>query len=453
MSQNKGLISEPRFSCALSAQQTVLAIPHAIPIVHAGPGCSSKTSWFMTSGAGFQGDGYAGGNNVPSTNMIERDVVFGGERKLSAEVEGALKVMRGDLFVILAGCTSGIIGDDPKKIAREWREQGFPVVGAETSGFRGNTYFGHEEVIGSIIDQLLDGAQPQVERGLVNVFASVPNIDVFWRNDLENLKALLEKLGLRVNILFGWSSGGIDEWKSIPNAQANLVVSPWVGVQAARKLEEKFGTPWLHEPVFPVGGRATSAFLRRVGEFLGLDAGAVEAVIAHEEKRYYDYFINLSNFFSDMYNNIPHEAYVVSDAHYGLGLADFLVHDMGFSLEHMSLTCNPAGESETLVLDALASLGPDIAAATTLDIDGYEIRTAMEPKLKRGGNALILGSTWECHLAKEYNATLLHVSLPINDDVIVTRGYFGYDGGLRLAEDIYAGVFRKGNITYMTQSS
>ena len=44
MSQNKGLISEPRFSCALSAQQTVLAIPHAIPIVHAGPGCSSKTS-------------------------------------------------------------------------------------------------------------------------------------------------------------------------------------------------------------------------------------------------------------------------------------------------------------------------------------------------------------------------------------------------------------------------
>ena len=368
-------------------------------------------------------------------------------------MEGALKVMKGDLFVILAGCTSGIIGDDPKKVAREYRDQGFPVVGAETSGFRGNTYFGHEEVIGSIVDQLLDDAKPQVQRGLINVFASVPNIDAFWRNDLENLKALLEKLGVRVNILFGWSSGGVDEWKRIPDAQANLVVSPWVGVQAARKLEARFGTPFLHEPVFPVGARATSAFLRRVGEFLGLDAGAVEEVIAREEKRYYDYFINLSNFFSDMYNNIPHEAYVVSDAHYGLGLADFLVHDMGFSLEHMSLTCNPAGESETLVLDALRDLGDEIAGATTLDIDGYEIRAAMEPKLARGGNALILGSTWESRLAKEHNATLLHVSLPINDDVIVTRGYFGYDGGLRLAEDIYAGVFRKGNITYMTQSS
>ena len=453
MSQNKGLISEPRFSCALSAQQSVLAIPHAIPIVHAGPGCSSKTGSFLASGSGFQGDGYAGGNNVPSTNMIEHDVVFGGERKLSAEVEGALKVMKGDLFVILAGCTSGIIGDDPKKIAREFREQGFPVVGAETSGFRGNTYFGHEEVVGSIIDQLLDGAKPQVQRGLVNVFASVPNIDAFWRNDLENLKALLERLGLRVNILFGWSSAGVDEWRNIPNAQANLVVSPWVGVKAARKLEEKFGTPWLHEPVFPVGARATSDFLRRVAKFTGVDDAVVEAVIAREEKRYYDYFINLSNFFSDMYNNIPHEAFIVSDAHYGLGLADFLVHDMGFSLEHMSLTCNPAGEAEDLVWQALDALGPDIRKVTQLHIDGYEIREAMEPKLKRTNNALILGSTWETRIAKEHDATLLHVSLPINDDVIVTRGYFGYDGGLRLAEDIYAGVFRKGNITYMTQSN
>ncbi len=201
--------------------------------------------------------------------------------------------------------------------------------GAETSGFCGNTYFGHEEVVGSIIDQLLDGAKYQVERGLVNVFAFVPNIDAFWRNDLENLKALPEKLGL----------------------------------------------------------------------------------------------------------------------------ADFLVHDMGFSLEHMSLTCNSAGESEELVLRALDNLGPDIRKVTKLLIDGYEIREAMEPALKATNNALILGSTWETRIAKEYDATLLHVSLPTNDDAIVTRGYFGYDGGLRLAEDIYAGVFRKGNITYMTQSN
>lgn len=451
MSQLKGLISEPRFSCALSAQQTVLAIPHAIPIIHAGPGCSAKTSGFMTSGAGYQGDGYAGGNNIPSSNMIEHDVVFGGEKKLETLVESTLKVMKGDLFVILAGCTSGIIGDDPKRIARDFADRGHAVVGAETSGFRGNTYFGHEEVVGSILDQFV-GSEPQpVQEGLVNVFADVPYIDVFWRRDLEDIKRLLESVGLTVNILFGWSSGGAAEWKRIPAAQANIVISPWVGVKAATTLQQRFGTPFLHYPVFPVGARATSAFLREVGAFLKLDDAAVEAVIEREEKRYYDYFISLANFFSDMYNNIPHDAYIVSDAHYGLGLADFLVHDMGFTLEHMTLTCNPAGRYEKLVLDALTSLGSGIADVTEFHIDGYDIQKALAARAPHSGSALVLGSTWEDRIAKETDSVLLHVSLPINDDVVVTRGYFGYEGGLRLAEDIFSGIFDKGNITYMTQ--
>ena len=39
-------ISQPRYTCALGAQATVLAIPHAIPIVHAGPVCSAVVSGF-----------------------------------------------------------------------------------------------------------------------------------------------------------------------------------------------------------------------------------------------------------------------------------------------------------------------------------------------------------------------------------------------------------------------
>lgn len=451
MAQLKGLIGDPRFSCALSSQQTVLAIPHAIPIVHAGPGCSSKVGGFMTSGAGFQGDGYAGGNNVPSSNMVEHDVVFGGEAKLENLVRSTLDVMKGDLFVIMAGCTSGIIGDDVRRVARDFAREGYPVVGAETSGFRGNTYFGHEEVLESIIDQFIGDVEPQVQEGLVNVFASVPNADPFWRADLEGVKRLLEVLGLEVNILLGWSSAGVSEWKRIPHAQANLVVSPWVGVRIARLLESRFGTPYVHYPVFPVGARATSEFLRDVTARLGLDQERVQSVIDREEKRYYDYFISLANFFSDMYNNIPHEAYVVADAHYGIGLADFLSNDMGFTVRHVALTDNPAGEYEQLVKDTLAQVGEEIATVSQFAIDGYDIHAALREKLSDGKNSLILGSTWEAELAEEFDATLLRVSLPINDDVVVNRSYFGYDGGLRLAEDVFAGIFRKGNITYMTQ--
>lgn len=142
-----GLIGHPHYGCALSAQQTVLAIPRGIPIVHAGPGCSSKAFGFSAYGAGYQGEGYAGGSAVSSTNATEQDVVFGGERKLRDLVDGTLRIIDGDLYVILSGCTSGIIGDDVVKIANEFADQGAPVVGAETAGFRGSSYQGHEIVV------------------------------------------------------------------------------------------------------------------------------------------------------------------------------------------------------------------------------------------------------------------------------------------------------------------
>ena len=98
------LIQKPRFSCALAAQQTVLAIPGGIPIIHAGPGCSSKASGFAGVMSGQQGEGYAGRTHVSCTNAGEREVVFGGEQNLEGVIDGALKVIKGDLYVALSGC-------------------------------------------------------------------------------------------------------------------------------------------------------------------------------------------------------------------------------------------------------------------------------------------------------------------------------------------------------------
>ncbi len=446
-----GIISQPRFSCALASQQSVLAIPRAIPIVHAGPGCSSKGFSFVANGAGFQGDGYAGGTNVPSSNMTEQDVVFGGERKLRTLVESSLEVMKGDLFVILAGCTSGIIGDDVKTVAHDFAEQGSPVVGAEVSGFRGNNYFGHELVVDEIVDQLLADIVPEPQPLLVNVFASVPYQDAFWRNDLEGVKRLLEQLGLEVNILFGSGSAGMDEWRSIPHAQANIVLSPWVGLKAAQKLEGLFGTPYLHCPIFPVGARATSAFLRQVAAFVGISDEVAELVIEREERRFYEYFVSLANFIVDMHNNIPHDAHIVADCHYALGLGDFLVNELGFTLDSIAVIDDPPQALRAGITQAAAQADASLGQLLEFHSDGYEAQESIRKRMGKHGSAAIFGSTWETDLSKETDSLLIHVSLPINDDVVVTRGYFGYDGGLRLIEDVYAGIFRKGTISSMTQ--
>ena len=125
-------IEQPRHFCTLGAQQSVVAIERAIPIIHAGPGCSGKLWGGLSFCNGFQGAGYAGGGAIPCTNSGEREVVFGGEERLRQVIEGALKVMDADLFVVLTGCTADIVGDDTATVVREFRAEGVPIVFAET---------------------------------------------------------------------------------------------------------------------------------------------------------------------------------------------------------------------------------------------------------------------------------------------------------------------------------
>ena len=72
-----GYVEQQRFTCALGAIQTVIAIPRAVPILHSGPGCGEMVAGFFE-----RSRGYAGGDTSPCTNFNEKDVVFGGIEKL-----------------------------------------------------------------------------------------------------------------------------------------------------------------------------------------------------------------------------------------------------------------------------------------------------------------------------------------------------------------------------------
>ena len=52
----------------------------------------------------FQGAGYSGGGAVPSSNVGENEIVFGGHKKLDELIKASLKIMDGDIFVVLTGC-------------------------------------------------------------------------------------------------------------------------------------------------------------------------------------------------------------------------------------------------------------------------------------------------------------------------------------------------------------
>ena len=86
-------ISQVRYGCALGALHSVSAIPGAIPITHCGPGCVDKQYTSLVFYNGYQGGGYSGGAVPPSSNLQEKDVVFGGAKHLDQLIEASLKIL------------------------------------------------------------------------------------------------------------------------------------------------------------------------------------------------------------------------------------------------------------------------------------------------------------------------------------------------------------------------
>jgi nitrogenase molybdenum-iron protein beta chain len=434
------IIEQPRYSCALGAQQTVLAIPRAIPILHSGPGCSAKIHGALATSAGYQGEEYAGGSHIPCTNSAEKEVVFGGEQRLDETIDGSLRVIDGDLFVVLTGCTSEIVGDDVESVTAKYRREGYPIVNAETGGFKGNNYFGHELVLQAIIKQLIGDVVPTVRKGVVNIFSVVPFQNQNWRGDLQEIKQLLNSIGLEVNILFGYESAGVSEWRDIPNAEFNLILSPWVGIETAELLKKKYNTPYLHYPVIPVGAEATSEFLREVGKFANIDEEKVEEVISKEEKRFYQYFVGAADFFTEIKNGLPYELYTIADSTYALGASNFLINELGYIPKQVFITDNVPERYTDKIKSEFKKIDEEYKDKVTFEIDGGEIEKRIRSDKNTPRKTLILGSEWEDDVALDIEAPITYLSIPITNNLILNKTYIGYIGGLRLIEDIYSNI-------------
>lgn len=428
-------IGKPRYGCAIAALYTATAIPGVVPITHCGPGCVDKQHAAFSVANGMQG---GAGAIVPSVNAGEKEIVFGGENKLRQLIKATLKVMKGDLFVVLGGCTGELVGDDIGLVVSEFQRKGVPIVYAETGGFKGNNLVGHELVIKAIIDQYVGDYKGEKTKKLINVFADVPNYHTFWRGDLEEIKRVLEGAGFKVNILFGYESKGVEEWKNIPKAQFNLVISPWVGLKTAKYLEKKYKQPYLHIPALPIGAKETAAFLRKVVEFGDGDSEKAEKFIKKEEERYYHYLNAFSEFYSEYTYGLPAKYVVVGDSAYNLAFNRFLVNQLGVSPLIQIVTENPPEKYRASIKEAFNTLAEDVSAEVRFLEDGYIINKTIREQEFGGLKPIILGAGWERDLARDHKAVFLETTFPANHEVVLNRTYIGYNGALNLIERIYS---------------
>jgi nitrogenase molybdenum-iron protein beta chain len=429
------LLDKQRYKCALGAMQTVQAITRAIPILHSGPGCAQK----LSDGTGSSG--YFSPNIFPCTSINEKDVVFGGVKKLHSTIENALKVIDADLYVVLTGCIPEIVGDDTGEVVSEFADAEKPVIYASTAGFKGNNYKGHEQIIDAIIDQYLKKSDKK-QKGLVNIWADVPYQDLFWLGNIRELEKLISEIGLTPNTIFGYNRG-IENINKIPEAEFNLLVSPWVSVKNMKKMEKKFGIPYLHYPTLPIGAFETSKFLREVGKFAGVEEEKVESVITEHENYYYYLIERYADLFLE--NRVINKQFsVVADAQYALGITKFLTNDLGLVPAKQFIVDDTPKEFRDAITEEFTKLNYGLKAEVAFETDSYKIHEEIKAH-DYHGYPLILGSYYDKELTEQLKGNYLNIAWPVQDKVVFDDFYVGYTGGIRLIEDIYTVAVQRFN--------
>lgn len=421
-------IEGSRNSCALhGALQVFEAIEGTVPVIHSTSGCGVQHYLGGTRLSG--GNDPFGSPPVSSTNIREKHVVFGGGSRLREQLKNSVKVLQGDLYAVVTGCSIEMVGDDVPAMTKEGRDQDWPVIYANTPGFRGDVHQGYQLAVRSLIEQLPDiwkDAAP-LRAGLVNIWGIIPNQDPFWRGNLRELSRLLEAIGLVPNLLLG-EGQNVNSWKQVPGASLNLVLSHW-GELPARLLEERYGTPSITLEGLPVGA-AAGALLTRLSEKLGLDPLLTDTVIAREESRLTHQFARLADTYYR--TGFQRDFALIGESAQVAGIGQFLGGSLGLLPRTLVITDNPPDSARESLVERLKSIVPGYE----VDIVFSEDRAEIAEVVRNGGAGIVLGSSLEQEAAVELGVPFLAVSFPLTGRIVLDRGYAGYSGATSLLEDL-----------------
>ncbi len=432
-------IERSKFSCALGgALTTIAAIPKAVPIVHASGGCAAALSGTYNLSAGYRGVGYCGGNMIPTSNISQSHIVFGGEEKLVGQIESTIKYIKGDIYIVVTGCQTEIIGDDAVSIASRYKDKN--VIGVNTPGFLGNTLRGYDAILSALAKSIIEKKENKDPR-TINLLGVVPGHDVFYRGNISYISDLLNKIGVKVNSFFG-DEESVEKIKGYGDASLSVVLSETAGQITAKQFEKTHGIPYVVTDL-PIGPKASERFLRLIAEKLGIDKEIVDEVVNSETKYFYSYLERIVDVAADL----DFQRYVAAftDSYYAYPLIDFVSEELGWIPHFVSINDLQDKKKQELYLKKFDELSsrtkPQVIFEDKVGLAKKKLRASWPYNNNQKyydtlGPLYIIGSVVERNLANDYGAGFLTVAFPVSNRAVLNKGYAGFRGALTLVEDL-----------------
>jgi nitrogenase molybdenum-cofactor synthesis protein NifE len=273
-------------SCAYDGARVVLMpVTDVIHLVH-GPIACAGNSWdnrgARSSGSQLYRRGF-------TTELLQNDVVFGGEKKLHrAIVDLTRRYPEAKAVFVYATCVSAMNGDDLEAVCKAaGAEVPVPVIPVNTPGFIGDKNIGNRLAGELLLDRVIGTAEPETVTPYdVNLIGEY-NI----AGDLWGMIPLFERLGMRILSCIS-GDAKFEELRWAHRAKLNVIICSKSLTNLARKMKKKYGIPYLEESFY--GMTDTAKALRDMARELDLANGGesdrtmrdrVEALVAAEEAK------------------------------------------------------------------------------------------------------------------------------------------------------------------------
>ena len=328
---------------------------------------------------------------VTYTTFQARDLGGDTAELFKTAAREAYERFRPQAMLVGASCTAELIQDDPGGLAAAL-DLPVPVVPLELPSYQRKENWGAAETFYKLVRALCP-AKPIVPGPAPRCNILGPAALGFrHRDDLHEIRGLLESLGVAVNVVAPWQASPADLAR-LGDAAFNVVLYPEIAGTAAQWLSRTLRQPCTR--TVPIGVQGTRAFIAEVCGLAGLDA---EAALASAGARATWYARSVdANYLTGK------RVFVFGDATHAVAAARVAVHEFGFTLAGIGTYSR---EQARDVREAAAGYG--LEALISDDYLDVEARIAeLQPDL-------VLGTQMERHIAKRLAIPCAVISSPVH---------------------------------------
>jgi len=228
-------------ACVFCGSRVVLyPIADALHLIHGPIGCAAYT-WdirgALSSGPELHRMSF-------STDLHEKDVIFGGESKLYLSLIELINKYNPKAAFVYSTCIVGVIGDDIEAVCRKVAKiKKIQVIPVQAPGFNGSKKDGYK-IACEALATLVGTTNKEIPKYSINILGDFNLAGELWM-----LLDYYEKMGIHVNATIT-GDGRVDDIRNAHNAALNVVQCSGSMMHLAKIMKEKYGVPFMKVSYF-----------------------------------------------------------------------------------------------------------------------------------------------------------------------------------------------------------